>query len=61
MQMFVLGYINPDYYYGGRMRLDKNRSIHGDPRKNAKPLGVSVEEGAKLFAKSSMAIWLRRS
>ena len=23
----VLGYINPDYYSGGRTRLDKNRSV----------------------------------
>jgi N-methylhydantoinase A len=47
----VLGYINPDYYYGGRMRLDKNRSIYAIREKIAKPLGVSVEEGAELIRK----------
>jgi N-methylhydantoinase A/acetophenone carboxylase len=47
----VLGYINPDYYYGGRMRLDKNRSIHAIREKIAKPLGVSVEEGAEIIRK----------
>jgi N-methylhydantoinase A/oxoprolinase/acetone carboxylase beta subunit len=47
----VLGYINPDYYYGGRMRLDKNRSIQAIREKIAKPLGVSVEEGAELIRK----------
>jgi N-methylhydantoinase A/oxoprolinase/acetone carboxylase beta subunit len=47
----VLGYINPDYYYGGRMPLDKNRSIQAVREKIAKPLGVSVEEGAELIRK----------
>jgi N-methylhydantoinase A/oxoprolinase/acetone carboxylase beta subunit len=47
----VLGYINPDYYYGGRMRLDKNRSIQAIREKIAKPLGVSVEEGAEIIRK----------
>jgi len=47
----VLGYINPDYYYGGRMRLDKNRSIQAIREKIAKPLGVSVEQGAELIRK----------
>src|SRR5215471_10419421 len=23
----VLGYINPEYYFGGKMRMDKNRSV----------------------------------
>jgi N-methylhydantoinase A/acetophenone carboxylase len=47
----VLGYINPDYYYGGRMRLDKNRSIQAIREKIAKPLSVSVEEGAEIIRK----------
>jgi N-methylhydantoinase A/oxoprolinase/acetone carboxylase beta subunit len=47
----VLGYINPDYYYGGRMRLDKNRSIQAIREKIAKPLGMSVEEGAEIIRK----------
>jgi N-methylhydantoinase A/acetophenone carboxylase len=47
----VLGYINPDYYFGGRMRLDKNRSIQAVRDKVAKPLGVGVEEAADIIRK----------
>ena len=47
----VLGYINPEYYYGGKMRLDKNRSIQAIREKIAKPLGVGVEEAATIIRK----------
>ena len=47
----VLGYINPEYYYGGRMRLDKNRSIQAIREKIAKPLGVGIEEAATIIRK----------
>jgi N-methylhydantoinase A/acetophenone carboxylase len=47
----VLGYINPDYYAGGRMKLDKNRSIRAVREKIAKPLGLSVEEAAAIIRK----------
>ena len=47
----VLGYINPEYYYGGKMRLDKSRSIQAIREKIAKPLGISVEEGAMIIRK----------
>ncbi len=47
----VLGYINPDYYSGGRTRLDKNRSVLAIRDKIAKPLGVSVEEAAEMIRK----------
>ncbi|HKV05003.1 MAG TPA: hydantoinase/oxoprolinase family protein [Candidatus Acidoferrales bacterium] len=47
----VLGYINPDYYFGGKMRLDKNKSIQAIREKIAKPLGVGVEEGAAIIRK----------
>jgi N-methylhydantoinase A/oxoprolinase/acetone carboxylase beta subunit len=47
----VLCYINPDYYFGGRMRLEKNRAIQAIREKIAKPLGVSVEEGAEIIRK----------
>jgi N-methylhydantoinase A/oxoprolinase/acetone carboxylase beta subunit len=43
----VLGYINPQYYFGGKMRLDRNRAIAAVRDKIAKPLGVSVEEAAQ--------------
>src|SRR5262249_9112202 len=47
----VLGYINPDYYYGGRMRLNKNRSIQVIRDKIARPLGIEVETAAELIRK----------
>ncbi|MFZ0636723.1 MAG: hydantoinase/oxoprolinase family protein [Candidatus Acidiferrales bacterium] len=47
----VLGYINPEYYAGGRMKLDKNRAIQTVRDKIAKPLGVSVEEAAAIIRK----------
>ncbi len=47
----VLGYLNPDFYFGGKMRLDKNRSIQAIRDKVAKPLGISVEESAEMIRK----------
>jgi len=47
----VLGYINPDYYFGGRMKLDKNRSIQAIRDKIAKPLGIGVEQAAMIIRK----------
>ena len=47
----VLGYINPAYYSGGRMKLDKNRAIAAIREKIAKPFGISVEEAAMLIRK----------
>jgi len=47
----VLGYINPGYYSGGRMKLDKNRAIATIRDKIAKPFGISVEEAATLIRK----------
>jgi N-methylhydantoinase A/acetophenone carboxylase len=47
----VLGYINPSYYFGGKMKLDRNRAAQSIREKIAKPLGVSVEEAAELVRK----------
>ena len=47
----VLGYINPDYYFGGRMRLNKNGSIQAIRDKIAKPLGIEVEQAAEVIRK----------
>jgi N-methylhydantoinase A/oxoprolinase/acetone carboxylase beta subunit len=44
----VLGYINPDYYYGGKMRLDKQKSVNAIREKIAKPLKIGVEEAATI-------------
>jgi N-methylhydantoinase A/oxoprolinase/acetone carboxylase beta subunit len=45
----VLGYINPDYYHGGRMKLDKRKAITAIEEKIARPLGIEVEEAALLI------------
>jgi N-methylhydantoinase A/acetophenone carboxylase len=47
----VLGYINPDYYHGGRMKLDKGKAISSIREKIARPLGIEVEAAALLIKK----------
>ena len=47
----VLGYINPDYYFGGRMRLNKSAAIQAIREKIAKPLGIEVEQAAEVIRK----------
>jgi N-methylhydantoinase A/oxoprolinase/acetone carboxylase beta subunit len=47
----LLGYINPDYYSGGRMRLLTSRSHQAILNKVAKPLGLTVEEAAAMIRK----------
>jgi N-methylhydantoinase A/oxoprolinase/acetone carboxylase beta subunit len=47
----VLGYLNPEYYFGGKMRLDKNRALQAVREKIAKPLGIGVEEAAVIVRK----------
>ena len=42
----VLGYINPDYYLGGRAHLSKQRAIDAVREHIAVPLGIEVEEAA---------------
>ncbi len=45
----VLGYINPETYYGGRMPLNPARAERAIRERIAQPLGVSVEEAAALI------------
>ena len=47
----VLGYLNPAFYFGGKMKLDKNRAIQAIREKIAKPLGIGVEEAATIVRK----------
>lgn len=42
----VLGYLDPDYFLGGAMRLDKNAAEQVIAEKIAKPLGTSVVDAA---------------
>lgn len=45
----VLGYINPDTYYGGRMPLNRAKAERAIKERIADPLGVPVEEAAALI------------
>lgn len=44
----VLGYLNPEYYFGGRMKLNKSTAERA-LRKLAKPLGMDVIEVASII------------
>jgi len=44
----VLGYLNPDYYFGGRMKLNKDAAERAI-RKIAKPLGMNMVEAAAMM------------
>jgi len=47
----ILGYINPDYYYAGKMKLNKELAMDIIKEKIADPLGVDVTEAAYLIKK----------
>jgi N-methylhydantoinase A/acetophenone carboxylase len=47
----VLGYINPEFYFGGKLVLNKDKAIQSIRDKIAKPLGMSVEEAATIIRK----------
>jgi len=47
----VLGYLDPDFYFGGRMLLDKSRSAEAIKTKIADPLGLQIPEAAFLIRK----------
>ncbi|PTQ54444.1 MAG: Acetone carboxylase, beta subunit [Hydrogenibacillus schlegelii] len=42
----VLGYINPDHFLGGQIKLDPERARKAIEEQIARPLGLSVEEAA---------------
>ncbi|WP_080832760.1 hydantoinase/oxoprolinase family protein [Cohnella massiliensis] len=42
----VLGYLNPDRFLGGEMKLDKEASVEAIRTRIAEPLGISVMEAA---------------
>jgi N-methylhydantoinase A/acetophenone carboxylase len=45
----VLGYINPDTYYGGRMPLNRDKAERAVREKIAEPMGIPVAEAAALI------------
>ena len=42
----ILGYLNPDYFLGGRMRLDRDAALRAVRQRIAEPLGMSESEAA---------------
>lgn len=59
----VLGYINPENYYGGKIKLDKKRAERAIKRQIADPLGLSTPEAAALIrriAEENMASAIRK-
>ena len=48
---FVLGYLNPDYFHGGRIPINLKRVRSVIQERIAGPLGLSVEEAAVLIRK----------
>ncbi|ROO27139.1 acetone carboxylase subunit beta [Salinisphaera orenii MK-B5] len=42
----VLGYINPDNFLGGQVKLDRQRAVDAVREQLAEPLGLSVEDAA---------------
>ncbi len=58
----VLGYINPDNFHGGAMRLDHRRAERAVRERIASPLGIRLEEAALMVRKivdgtMGQAIW----
>ena len=59
----VLGYIAPDAYYSGRMRLSVRKAHSAIEEKIARPLGVTVDEAAAMIRRvveENMASSIRR-
>ena len=60
----VLGYLNPDYFLGGRMRLDRAAAERAIREKVADPLGMSLTEAASglyRITNAQMADLIRRA
>ena len=45
----VLGYVDPEYFHGGRIRLNRERAVRAIRSHIARPLGLSVEQAAILI------------
>lgn len=47
----VLGYVNPDYFHGGKIMINRQKAVDAIREKIAKPLQLEVEEAAWLIKK----------
>ncbi len=52
----VLGYINPDYFLGGRKKLNREKARQVIQEKVAEPLGLEVEQAAHLIVKEMTSV-----
>ena len=60
----ILGYLNPDYFLGGRMRLDRDAALQAVEQRIAEPLDMSVTEAARgiyRIANAHMSDLIRRA
>jgi N-methylhydantoinase A len=60
----LLGYLNEEYFLGGRMRLDKARALEGLREKIARPMGLTLAEAASgiyRITNSHMSDLIRRA
>ena len=53
----VLGIIDPDYFLGGRMKLDVARAAEGGAQNVAEPLGMDVHRRRPASARSPTTRW----
>jgi N-methylhydantoinase A/acetophenone carboxylase len=49
----ALGFIDPDNFLGGKVKLDKNKAVASIKRRIADPLKISVEEAAHLIRQNT--------
>jgi N-methylhydantoinase A len=59
----ILGYVDPDYFLGGRMKLNREKALEQFEKKVAQPLGMDVEAAASsvyTLANSQMSDLVRR-
>lgn len=47
----VLGYLNPEFYFSGKLILNKEKAYQSIRDKIAKPLGMEVEQAASIIRK----------
>ena len=47
----VLGYINPEFYFGGKLILNKEKAVQSIRDKIARPLGLEVAQAAAIIRK----------
>lgn len=47
----VLGYLNPDFYFEGKLKLDRELALRAIKKKIAEPLGIDVHEAAAAIRK----------